>query len=125
MSTQDGNLCADDGKPSEETNHLKFNIREVNRMETRKKFEVMGKVIETIESEIKSARDWRGYSEGDYNTTLAELEENYEGDDLRNAIESSYRIRNANDEMERYDMEMQIYEHLKKYLYDNFQKIIK
>ena len=94
-------------------------------METRKKFEVMGKVIENIESEVKSARDWRGYSEGEYNTALAELEENYEGDDLTNAIDSSYRIRNANDEMERYDMEIQIYEHLKKYLYENFQKIIK
>ena len=94
-------------------------------METRKKFEVMGKVIESIEAEIKSAKEWRNYSEGDYNTALAELEENYDGDDLINAIENSYRIRNADDEMERYDMEIQIYDHIKKYLYENFQKIIK
>jgi len=94
-------------------------------METKKKFEVLGKVIERLESEIHNCQEWRGYSVNEMNNCKQELMESYSGEELEEAIEGSYRIRNAKDEIDRYNLEEAIYNHLKKYLYDNFQKIIK
>ena len=90
------------------------------------KFKALADVLETLEDEIKSNTTWLENSQQEYDNRKKEIIEEEEDEERREyRIENDWQLNRSKEDVETRTVRLEIFEYLKKHLYDNFQKIVK